>query len=398
MVSRDPTERLAMPAFTAFLRHLAAKTAAALVAPLPEIHPPPVMEPPSGVVPGIGQPPGIGLPLPEVAVIADGADGGEGLIPQAGGIRGGDDIPAPALVVAPQAEGNSVGAAAAVPLAQALEVSDGLVSSDSARPAIGSPAEAEPVAVANSIVPPLGEIAPGTISVQRVPLASLPVVESHAERNPDAAADHVLPNEPFEAGNDSAPPAVDPPAVGEAASPVVPSLEDTQAGAPSTERVNPAPSSVVMPHAEGDHNGLAAVVPPTETMHGPAPPVADSLADAKSADGADISLEGIDRSVNPVFRPFPASPAEVMANFVADTLRTRRDPLEMENVPLRVAARPIARQFYRGDGGRGSGSDGGGGGGGHGGGGGGGGEGFGGRSTQKEGGKWRGWLAGLIRR
>ena len=365
MVSRDPAERLNMPVFTSFLRRLAAKTAAALVAPLPEtdmpsvIGHPPVSEHQSGIDSEIVPQPVISLPPSEGAVIVDDAYGGQGLIPSADSARGGDSL-APAPVLAPHADGDPDGAAAAVPLAEAFEAE-----SDPTRSAM----EAEPANVALAVLPP--------------------VVAPHLGGNLDDAAAAVPMAEAFEVGHESAPPAVDPRAEAGALNVATPLVEEIAPGLLSMERGNLAPPPVVVPHEEGDGHSVPAAVPPAEaievgsgsTMHGLASPVVNFPAEAEPTDAADVSLEDVGRRVNPFLRPFPRSPAEVMATFVAGTLHTQITPLGMSIVPLPIAAEPLEGQAYCGGGDSG-----------------GGGKVFGEGRVQESRGRRRGWLAGLARR
>ena len=364
MVSRDPTERLSMTTFTAFLRRLAAKTAAALATPLPEIGIPPTIQHPSGIGSGVGHPPVVDLPPPEVPVIVDGGEDGEDSIPPADRIRG-ERISAPAPVLAPSAEVGSNDTADAVSLANDIEANSGLVPRDS--------------------TPPAAAVEPPNATFAALP----PVVAPHAEGNPANAVVDVLPAESLAAGNGSTLPSADLPAEAGAANSVMAPEEEVAPAIASMERVH-LPPPVVTPHAVRDGHGVAPAAPPAEAieagngsaMRGPAPPVVDPPAEAEAAEVADISPEEITRRVSPFFSPFPRSPAEVMACYVASTLRTRRDLLGMENAPLDVAGTPLAGQTCR----RGGGGDSGGG------------DELRGGRAQEEGGRWTGWLAGLTRR
>ena len=170
---------------------------------------------------------------------------------------------------------------------------------------------------------------------------------------------------------------------------------------PSTEPMHlesSPPVVVVAPlteQAEHDDDGAAAVAhaamsPQADAaieeeasssamrMPGPAPPrVADPPLNAEPADvraepaiaaGVTSLEEEIARreNLNPLLlRPFPGSPAQVMATYVACTLRTPLGGvLGMANIPQSpvVAARaPVGQAYYRGGGGSGGGSGGGGG-------------------------------------
>ncbi|CAM9930920.1 unnamed protein product, partial [Laminaria digitata] len=202
---------------------------------------------------------------------------------------------APSLVAVPHAEGGNGGAVAAVPLAQAVQ------------PSRGSG--------------PLAEAA----GPAAIPLLA-PVVASHADGQEVDADSAVPPAGAIEASNVSAPHDSAP----HGSTPRGPAPLAAAAGLAA----NPILPPVVATHAGGGEDDTGAAVPPARAVEasndsaspGSLLPVAGPPVAAEAANEPIPNLEEINGCVESLFRPFPRSPAEVMANHMADTLRTPRCP------------------------------------------------------------------------
>ena len=286
-------------------------------------------------------------------------------------------IPVVPLVGAPHGEGEGDDAGAAVPMVEAIEAPRGSASHGSApRDSAPPAAEAGPVILpvvlpivaphaaggAVAAVPLVGVIETPRNSVPRdsVPPAEavrpvvlpdvLPVVVPHAAGEGNGVGAVVPLVGAIDAPHDSAPRVSAPPADEvEHANAAIPSLEETAQGVPSVELGHLALSPVVEPDAEGGRDSAVAEVPPAANQ-APAdsgPPAAAPLEQAEAADANMACLEEIKERVDLLFRPLPASPAEVLANHMADTLRAL-------GCPPPSAASLLEGQTYRGGGGSGS--------------------------------------------
>ena len=332
IVSGDPTDRPDMPVVTAFLRDLARKTAAreeTLADVPPEIDLPQDMAIPVAplvVAPhaeGEGDDTGDAVPLLEVIEAPRGSVPRDSAPPAAP--VGPAVLPDVFPAVAPHSAGEEDDVGAAVPLAEVIEAPRGSVLRDSAPPAA-----------------PLGPVV-------------LPVVAPHAAGEEGGAGAAVPLVGAIDAPHESAPRDSAPPAVeAEHANAAVPSPEETAPGAPSMELGHLAPPPVAEIHAEGERDGAGADVP-LAAIQAPAdsgPPAAAPLAQVEATDADMACLEEIKEcAADLLSRPFPASPAEVLANHMVNTLRTLR-------CPPSTASSLFAVQAYGGGGGGGSGDSG----------------------------------------